>query len=234
MRLTPLSKILVGSAIAILFFFIMFAACNSCRRQTVYVQPPQQQVVYQDANVGYVNGQPGPVIVHTNDGSSVMMNYLLWRSLMDQGGQTQVNNYYNSHRNEPEFQSDAQSRYRQVYDDPSTVKKVERVATTPSSGFGNRPTQTNTSNGFGYKPTVTNKSNGFGSNTSTPTTPRSSGFGNVSTRPSSGFGSSSNSTTRSSTPTTSRPSSGFGSSSSSSSSRSSTPTRSSGGFGKKN
>lgn len=224
MKLTSLSKIIVVSAIIVLFFFVMFTACNSCNRnrQAVYVQP-QQQVVYQDANVGYVNGQPSTVVVQTDNGSSVIMNYLIWRSLMDQGGTTQVNNYYNSHRNDPEFQSDAQARYRRAYDDPNTVKKTEKVQTTQSNGFGNRPVPTNQSNGFGNKPVNTNKSNGFGS-PATNSTPKSSWSGNVSTKPSSGFGSS--------TPSTStRSSSEFGSSSSSSKP---TTTKPSGGFGKRN
>lgn len=140
----------------ILFLFLV--ACSN-----------QPQPVFQH-EVGYSNGQPSTVVVQTDNGSSVLMNYMLWRSLMDQGGPTVVNNYYNTHRSDPEFQSDRQSEYRRNYD--SSIKKVETVQTKASQGFGNNPVKTNKSDGFGkvdrkvetkksqgfndYKPTITN------------------------------------------------------------------------------
>lgn len=183
--------------ITILSLFLI-ASCN-----------PQPQQYYQQ-EVGYVNGQPSTVIVHTNDGSSVLMNYLLWKSLMDQGGPNVVNNYYSTHRSDPDFQPDRQSEYQRSYD--SSVKKVEQVKTTPSNGFGSRQTQTNPSNGFGSKKVDTKKSSGFGNYTPTPSS------------------SSSSTATKS---VTTKSSSGFGSSSKPSSSSSSTSTKKSGGFGKK-
>ena len=130
-RLTTLSKILI-IGVSTLFFILLISMCwtctSGCNQQPnqVYYQQPQPQVVY----------------VQQPDGSSVMMNYLLWRSLMDQGGETRVYNYYNQHRNDDEFRPERQQQYRQVYEQ-------EKVQTQKSNGFGSKPVETQKSNGFG-------------------------------------------------------------------------------------
>lgn len=164
---------------SILLIGFFLTNCNQPPTQPYY-QPPQPQ--------------PQVVYVQQPDGTSIMMNYLLWRSLMDQGGQTQVNNYYYQHKNEPEFQPQRQQEYRQTYE-------REKVQTQKSQGFGSKPVETTKSNGFGSKPVETKRSSGFGYSTTTSTpkpstsvsTQRSSGFGSrssnsVSTNRSSGFG----------------------------------------------
>lgn len=200
-RLTTFSKVLIIGLPALLII-LMFGMCWSCSSGC---NQPNQNYGYQQP----VQPQPQVVYVQQPDGSSVMMNYLLWKSLMDQGGETHVHNYYNQHRNEPEFQSQQQQQYRQVYEQ-------EKVQTQKSNGFGSKPVETQKSNGFGNKPVETNKSNGFGTYkspepTKTISTQKSSGFGTV--KPSS-------------SPVQTQKSSGFGS-------KSSVNTTKSSGFGKK-
>lgn len=177
--------------------FLFFAACSN-----------QPQPVYQH-EVGYSNGQPSTVVVQTDNGSSILMNYMLWRSLMDQGGPTVVNNYYNTHRSDPEFQPERQSEYRRNYD--SSVKKVESVQTKSSQGFGKRDVTTSQSNGFGRKTVDTKSSSGFGTYTPKTTNPYSNTSSNsVSTNRSSGFGSSPSKSFSSPSKTTTSKSGGFG------------------------
>lgn len=178
-QLTTFSKLLIVLGI-VGFFSVVLLTCNSCLQggnqynqsyqQTAPVYYPQYQTVYRE------------------DGSSFVMNYLLWRSLMDQGGPNVVNNYYDSHRNEPDFQPQRQQQFRQ--------EAENEVKTQKSSGFGSKPTQTQSSNGFGSRPVETNKSNGFGSNSS----PTSEPIKSVQTQNSRGFGSSSSSSYSSPTP----------------------------------
>lgn len=214
-KLTLLSKILIigiPSIILVMMVSMCISCSNGCNRQP-------NQVYYQDSQPVYEQSQPSVVYVQQPDGSSVLMNYLLWKSLMDQGGQTRVNNYYYQHRNEPEFQSQRQQEYRQTYEH-------EKVQTQKSQGFGSKPVETKTSNGFGSKPVDTKKSNGFGSSWPSPTT--SSSGPSTSSR-SNGFGSSSSSNSFKSNPSVvTKSSSGFGSRSSNSVS-----TSKSSGFGKK-
>lgn len=193
-RLTTLTKVLlIGSSFV--FLILLVSTCWSCASGC---NQPNQNYGYQQPV--YQQPQPQVVYVQQPDGSSVMMNYLLWRSLMDQGGETHVHNYYNNHRNDDEFRPERQQQYRQTYEQ-------EKVKTQKSNGFGSKPVETNKSNGFGSKPVDTQKSSGFGSykpTTSTPSqstsvsTQKSNGFGNkpsqpspsksVSTNKSSGFG----------------------------------------------
>lgn len=147
------------------FLIISLILAFSCN------QPPTQQYQQPQAQVVYVQ-QP--------DGSSIMMNYLLWKSLMDQGGETHVHNYYNQHRNDDEFRPERQQQYRQIYEH-------EKVQTQKSDGFGTKPVETNKSNGFGSKPVETQKSTGFGNYKPTTTIPPSST--SVQTQRSAGFGS---------------------------------------------
>jgi len=168
---------------------LLAVTCNRCltNQNQAYQQP------YQQPTVQYVT-QP--------DGTSFMMNYLLYQQLMSQGGQGAVNNYYYSHRNEPEFQPQQQQSYQQTY----------QVETQKSKGFGTvtKPVETQKSNGFGNTSTstappptqvTTQKSNGFGNTQPNivppPTqvnTQKSNGFGNISpqksitTEKSGGFG----------------------------------------------
>lgn len=180
-RLTTFSKVLI-IGLPILFVILLMSMCWSCAGGCNRQQPNYgyQQPVYQQP-------QPQVVYVPQPDGSSVMMNYLLWRSLMDQGGVTNVHNYYNQHRNDDEFRPERQQQYRQTYEQ-------EKVQTQKSNGFGSKPVETQRSSGFGsYKPTTstpsqstsvsTQRSSGFGSKSSS-----SSSSNSVSTKKSSGFG----------------------------------------------
>jgi hypothetical protein len=186
MQLTSFSKILIVLGV---FGLIAITAitCNQClqgcNRQQQYNQGYQQPTYYPPQ-------QPTYQTVIQPDGSSFVMNYLLWRSLMDQGGPNVVNNYYNQHRNDDDFRPEKQQQYRQVAEN--------EVKTQKSSGFGSKPTQTQFSNGFGNKPVQTQSSRGFGSSSSPSTysSPSSQSRPNlVSTNRSSGFGSSSSKST---------------------------------------
>lgn len=193
-RLTTFSKVLI-IGLPTLFLLLLVSMCWSCaggcNRQNQQNYGYQQQPVYQQP-------QPQVVYVQQPDGSSVMMNYLLWRSLMDNGGETNVHNYYNQHRNDEEFRQDRQQQYRQTYEQ-------EKVQTQKSNGFGSKPVETTKSNGFGSRPVETKKSNGFGSSYS-PTISSSSQSTSVQTKRSNGFGTSSKPSNSVST----KKSSGFG------------------------
>jgi hypothetical protein len=207
-RLTTFSKVLL-IGFPTLLIVLMIGMCWSC--STGCNHQPTQNYGYQQP----IQPQPQVVYVQQPDGTSVMMNYLLWRSLMDQGGERQVNNYYNNHRNDDEFRPERQEQYRQTYEQ-------EKVQTQKSNGFGTKPVETNKSNGFGSRPVETKKSTGFGSKP--VETQRSSGFGSY--KP----------TTSNPSPSTSvstQKSSGFGSKSSSSSPSKSVSTNKSSGFGKR-
>ncbi len=192
-RLTTFSKVIIIGLLTLLLIFLVsmcWSCAGGCNHQAQPNYGVQQQPVYQQ------QPQPQVVYVQQPDGSSVMMNYLLWRSLMDQGGETNVHNYYNQHRNDDEFRQDRQQQYRQTYE-------REKVQTQKSNGFNSKPVETNKSNGFGSRPVETKKSNGFGTNPTTYQKPSST----ISTRPSSGFGSKTTSTPPKVTTTKS---SGFG------------------------
>ena len=208
-NLTSFSKVIILVCITG-FIVITAVTCNAClsgcnhNPNTGYHQQPVQ----------YVAPQPTVQYVTNPDGTGFFMIYLLYRSLLDNGGQTNVYNYYNQHRNDADYQPSGQSKYQrdnEVYQ--------EQVKTQKSNGFGSKPVETNKSNGFGGREVKTTKSSGFGgytpstssnsSSTSTNTT-KSSGFGSgysspksVNTTKSSGFGSSNKSTSTKS-------SSGFG------------------------
>lgn len=217
-QLTTTSKVLVITACAG-FLILLGFGCYSCVSECNQRQQYYNQQVYQQPS--YPTNPPYQTVVLDN-GSSVMMDYLLWKTLMDQGGPSVVNNYYNSHRNDPEFQSDNQQRYQQ-----NQRNYEEKVQDQKSNGFGARPVETNKSNGFGSKPIETQKSKGFGSSWTSPSIYSSP---TTTTTRSNGFGSSSNSSSFKSTPSVStKPSSGFGSRPSTSVST----TRST-GFGKRN
>lgn len=209
-RLTTLTKVLLIGG-SFMFLILLISTCWSCSSGC---NQPNQNYGYQQPV--YQQPQPQVVYVQQPDGTSVLMNYLLWRSLMDQGGQSNVHNYYNNNRNDEEFRPERQQQYRQTYEQ-------EKVQTQKSNGFGSKPVETNKSNGFGSRPVETNRSNGFGSKP--VETQRSSGFGSYKPTTSSPSQSTSVSTQRSS---------GFGSKSSSSSSSNSVSTKKSSGFGKKN
>jgi len=180
------------------------SGCNQPNQNYGYQQPVYQQP------------QPQVVYVPQPDGTSIMMNYLLYRSLMDQGGVTNVHNYYNNHRNDVEFRPERQQQYRQTYEQ-------EKVQPQKSNGFGSKPVETTKSNGFGSRPVETNRNNGFGSNP-------------VETQKSSGFGSykPTTSTPSQSTSVSTQKSSGFGNKPSSPSPSKSVSSNKSNGFGKKN
>lgn len=192
-QLTTFSKTLIVITLvgAIAIFAITCNSClNGCSRQS-------------NQNTGYYptqQSQPQVMVVTQPDGSQVFWNYMLWKSLMDNGGQTTVNNYYNQHRTDEDFQPSNQSKYRDAY------VQEEQVKTQKSNGFGSKPVETNKSNGFGSKPVETKKSNGFGTHVPDnpfnksnykPTTSSSSSSTStksVNTTKSSGFGTKSNST----------------------------------------
>lgn len=157
----------------------------------------------QTHEVVYTNGQPTTVVVHQPDGTSFFMAYMLFNSMYNNGGYTQINNYYNTNRGRGDFSDDYQRRYRQEYDAYDRANP-QRQRPQQSNGFsrpwssGNSTRVTpNQSNGFSSpsKPVQTtpnrvapNRSTGFGSSTRTSplptpkvapprqTPPRSSGF----------------------------------------------------------
>lgn len=181
-RLTSFSKLLI--VIALVGFIAIFAiTCNACLGGCNH-QPNQ--------NTGYYPTQPQQpqvMVVTQPDGSSFLMNYLLYKSLMDNGGQTNVYNYYRDHRNDDEFQDSRQNEYRETY-----RQQEEQVKTQKSNGFGTRPVETNKSSGFGSKPVETKKSKGFNYTPQTSPSSGSTSTNSVSTKKSSGFGNTSNST----------------------------------------
>lgn len=203
-RLTTFSRVLI-IGLPTLFVILMLSMCWSCtggcNRQNQQNYGYQQQPLYQQPV------QPQDVYVQQPDGSSVMMDYLLWRSLMDQGGETHVYNYYNQHKNEPEFQSQRQQEYRRVYEQ-------EKVQTQKSNGFGTKPVETTKGNGWGtpktepIKTVSTNQSNGFGSYNPASSNPNPSTT--VSTQRSSGFGLKSSSSSSKTNSVSTTKSSGFG------------------------
>lgn len=175
--------------VSLFLFLAIIYSCEPHPNPSVY---PQNQT--EDDRV---------IVVQRDDGSSFLMNYLIWSSLMNQGGVTQVNNYYNTNYNTPEFKNQ-QTTYKQKYDsqtDKFNSKVSKPVETKFSSGFGFKKVETKPSNGFGSKPVETSKSTGFGAtkpNTNkNVNTNKSTGFGSkpssspapkVTTKPSSGFG----------------------------------------------
>lgn len=196
-QLTTFSKTLI--IIGLVGFIAIFAiTCNACLGGCNH---------HPNQNTGYYPiqpQQPQVMVVTQPDGSQVFWNYMLWKSLMDNGGQSTVNNYYNEHRNDEDFQPNNQSKYRETY------VQQEQVKTQKSNGFGTRPVETNKSSGFGSKPVETKKSKGFNytpqtspSSGSTSTKPTWYNDKPVSTKKSSGFGNTSNSTST-------KKSSGFG------------------------
>lgn len=207
-KLTTFSKVLIGIGL-VGFIAIVLMTCNACLSGC---GNNQNTGYYQQQPVQYVSPQPTVQYVTNPDGTGFWMNYLLYRSLMDNGGQTNVYNYYQQHRNDEDYQPSGQRRYQrdnEVYQ--------EQVKTQKSNGFGSRPVETNKSSGFGSKPTETKKSSGFGSYT--PSTSTNSGSTStqspkinrfldreksINTSKSSGFGSSSSKSTSTSK------SSGFG------------------------
>jgi hypothetical protein len=214
-KLTTFSKVLIGIGL-VGFIAIVLMTCNACLSGC---RNNQNTGYYQQQPVQYVSPQPTVQYVTNPDGTGFWMNYLLYRSLMDNGGQTNVYNYYQQHKNDEDYQPSGQRRYQQdneVYQ--------EQVRTQKSNGFGSRPVETNKSSGFGSKPTETKKSSGFG--TYTPSTTSNSSSTSTQTKKSSGFGWGNSSSTSKSINTSK--SSGFGSSSSKS-----TSTSKSSGFGRK-
>lgn len=214
-KLTTFSKVLIGIGL-VGFIAIVLMTCNACLSGC---GNNQNTGYYQQQPVQYVSPQPTVQYVTNPDGTGFWMNYLLYRSLMDNGGQTNVYNYYQQHRNDEDYQPSGQRRYQrdnEVYQ--------EQVKTQKSNGFGSRPVETNKSSGFGSKPTETKKSSGFG--TYTPSTTSNSSSTSTQTKKSSGFGWGNSSSTSKSINTSK--SSGFGSSSSKS-----TSTSKSSGFGRK-
>lgn len=186
-RLTTFSKFLIVGILT-LFLILLISMCWSCtigcNRQNQQNYGYQQQPVYQQPV------QPQVVYVQQPDGSSVMMNYLLWKSLMDQGGETHVYNYYNQHRNDDEFRQERQQQYRQVYEQ-------EKVRTQKSNGFGSKSVETQKSNGFGKDNFGLRQSKpiDYDSKTKSVKSNQSSGFGlkpkstnSISTKKSGGFG----------------------------------------------
>lgn len=159
--------------------FVIFI--TSCQPQ------PSHEVVYSQ------QGQPTTVVVRDNSGQEFLMNYLLWKSLMDRGGEIEVNNYYYNHRSDYEFSTTRQQQYRDEYNG----YRSRKIQTQPSKGFGVAPNAeipkdtkagipTLKSNGFGYSPNTSTNKGG----TSVKPQPFK-GFGSrpVVTKPSGGFGS---------------------------------------------
>lgn len=200
---------------AVGFVAMMIITCNACLQGCGNNHSGQG---YYSSQPTYIPTQPQVITVTQPDGSSFLMNYLLWKSLMDNGGQTNVYNYYRDHRNDYDFQPSRQNEYRE-----QERQYQEQVKTQKSNGFGSKPVETSKSNGFGGRSVDTKKSSGFG--TYTPSTTTSSGSTSTSTKKSSGFGWGSSSSASNNSVSTKK-SSGFGSSSSKS-----TSTSKSSGFG---
>lgn len=96
-RLTVTSKIIVIALIATIFMYILLTIqqCyhnNIINNKTPTVYYPQKK-------------QPTLVSVQRPDGSSFIMDFALYRVLMQQGGVSSVNKYYNDNKNTPEFLS---------------------------------------------------------------------------------------------------------------------------------
>lgn len=138
----------------------------------------------QTHEVVYTNGQPTTVVVHQPDGTSFFMAYMLFNSMYNNGGYTQINNYYNTNRGRGDFSDDYQRRYRNEYDAYDRTNST-RQRPQESRGF-NRPWST------GSPSRVTpNQSNGFSRGSGqTPTTNTNSPNNRIAPTRSSGFGSS--------------------------------------------
>lgn len=145
---------------------------------------PHYQTPVQTHEVVYTNGQPTSVVVYRPDGTSFFMAYMLFNSMYNNGGYTQINNYYNNNRGRGDFSDDYQRRYRNEYDaydraNPTRQRPQEsRGFSRPWSSENSTRVTPNQSNGFGGPSRQTPTNNNNNQNRVAPT--RSTGFGSSS------------------------------------------------------
>jgi hypothetical protein len=156
-----MKKLIIGFAIAC---SIGLASCGGCHRN--YGQP-MVGGGYNDYPV--YNTPYGQQVVVQQGGHSMLMDYLLFQSLMGRpGGYTNINNYYNTNR----------SSFRSY--DANQARSWGRVNTSNAS-WRSKP---GTSSGWKTTSTNTPTNNGWKTSTSTPnhaSTSRSWGSGSLST-----------------------------------------------------